>query len=199
MRAVLVTQRVDVLADRNERRDALDQRLVKFLLVCGFLPIPVPNEPDAALAIERLVQPEGIVLSGGNDLISLGGNAPERDLTEEILVRRAEENRIPVVGVCRGLQFLTARAGGKLARIEGHVVQRHTLHGTVARDVNSYHSWGLQECGVGWEAMAATADGFVELACCVERRQSGIMWHPEREPQFSIEDVVLFRQLLNVS
>ena len=43
MKIVAVSQRVDVYPDRNERRDALDQRLITFLSVAGFVPVPVPN------------------------------------------------------------------------------------------------------------------------------------------------------------
>ena len=43
MKFVLVSQRIDFLEDRNEKRDAFDQNLVQFLKKCGFLPTPVPN------------------------------------------------------------------------------------------------------------------------------------------------------------
>ena len=46
MKIVAVSQRVDVLQDKKERRDALDQNIGPFLIACGFFAIPVPNILD---------------------------------------------------------------------------------------------------------------------------------------------------------
>ena len=43
MRRILVSQRVDVLFDRNERRDALDQKLIELLSSINGIILPVPN------------------------------------------------------------------------------------------------------------------------------------------------------------
>ena len=38
-----ITQRIDKVMDRAELRDALDHRVVQWLVKAGFLPVPVPN------------------------------------------------------------------------------------------------------------------------------------------------------------
>ena len=38
-----VTQRIDKIDSYNEVRDALDQRLVEWILKAGFIPVPIPN------------------------------------------------------------------------------------------------------------------------------------------------------------
>ena len=43
MNYVAVSQRIDFYFKRNEIRDALDQRIIQFLLKAGYLPVPVPN------------------------------------------------------------------------------------------------------------------------------------------------------------
>jgi N5-(cytidine 5'-diphosphoramidyl)-L-glutamine hydrolase len=197
MRAVLVSQRVEILPDRNERRDALDQGLVDFFFECGFVAIPVPNHLSVA---QKLIQQEpsvGVILSGGNDLAAHGGDAPERDATEDLLVSGASTRGIPVLGICRGFQFLVHRSGGVLVRAEGHVACRHVIHGAANRTVNSFHDWAVSRCGDGWEVQATAADGTVELAGCPARQQWGLMWHPEREAKFSDDDVSLVREILN--
>jgi putative glutamine amidotransferase len=138
----------------------------------------------------------GVVLSGGNDLAAFGGNAPERDATESVLLREAEERGLPVIGICRGFQFLAHHAGGKVVAIDGHVRSRHDIRGSVNREVNSFHNWGVSRCGEGWETYAMATDGTIEFAGCPARRQWGIMWHPEREPAFVGDDLDLFRRLL---
>ena len=76
MRVVAVSQRVDVHPDRNERRDALDQRLISLLLKVGCMPVPVPNglhlAAGAGMPVRdsfntwiAAISPQAIVLSGG--------------------------------------------------------------------------------------------------------------------------------------
>ena len=104
MNAVAVTQRVTVKSTQGERRDCLDQLWVKFLVRCGLLPVPVPNEVDAAIALCSQVPVRAVVLTGGNDLVAYGGDAPERDATETAILEHAERQscRYSVcVGECR--------------------------------------------------------------------------------------------------
>lgn len=190
MKLIAVSQRVVIDPVTRERRDALDQQWSAFLAACGFGALPIPNHPPTA---RRLIQLEpicGVLLSGGNDLVSYGGDAPERDDTERCLVDEAERSGRPVLGVCRGMQFLQARAGVPLQRVDGHVAVRHTLQlvGTTV-NVNSFHRWGATTSAAGWEIAATAEDGVVEAMIHRQQRQAGIMWHPERESRFSPRDI----------
>jgi putative glutamine amidotransferase len=193
---VLVTQRVDVVAARGERRDALDQRLAAWLAAAGATPLPVPNDPAIALALYRSLPVAGLVLSGGNDLAALGGDAPERDATERALAREARRDGKPVLGICRGLQFLVHEAGGALARVDGHVATRHALSGDGPAEVNSFHGWAVTALPAGWQARATAPDGTIEMATADGGRTLGIMWHPEREAAFAEPDLRMARRLL---
>jgi putative glutamine amidotransferase len=195
VKRVLVSQRVDVVPGRNERRDALDQRLIAFLDACGLLPVPVPNDPAVASALCASLAPVGVVLSGGNDLATLGGDAPERDHVEELLVDHARAAGLPVLGICRGMQFLVHRAGGLVVRVDGHVATHHWLDDAECRQVNSFHQWGVAQAPVGWRVLATAPDGTAEMAVSADGRECGIMWHPEREATFHPDDCRLVRQL----
>jgi gamma-glutamyl-gamma-aminobutyrate hydrolase PuuD len=195
LKPVLVSQRVDVLAERGERRDGLDQQLVAFLAACGLLTIPVPNHP---WAVERLFaalpSTAGVVLSGGGDLGAYGGNAPERDETERRLVRECLTRTLPVLGICRGMQCLVHEDGGTLTRIDGHVAVHHAVDGRVGRHVNSYHRWAVTSCGERWEVLGQAQDGSIEFARRRDAPIVGIMWHPEREKTFAAEDLRLVKE-----
>ncbi len=79
MKLVGVSQRVDTLPDRNETRDALDQRLVKWITSCGFIPVPVPNTLQGCIHNWLMnLQPAALILSGGNNI----GQHPDRDESE---------------------------------------------------------------------------------------------------------------------
>ena len=80
------------------RRDCLDQAWTKFLAACELLPVLLPNVTDAALAIFETAGIAGLVLTGGNDLAALGGDAPERDDVENALLDLAEQRGLPVLG-----------------------------------------------------------------------------------------------------
>ena len=45
MKKIAISQRVDYLQKRNEIRDSLDQKLIKLISICNFIPILVPNNP----------------------------------------------------------------------------------------------------------------------------------------------------------
>ena len=90
MKAVAITQRVSVVPAYGERRDCLDQAWTRFLSACGLLPVLLPNVTEAALALCEGADIGGLVLTGGNDLAELGGDAPERDAVENAVLNLAE-------------------------------------------------------------------------------------------------------------
>lgn len=192
---VALSQRLDILSARNERRDALDQRWALFLEACGLLPLPLPNhEASAALLLQQL-RPAGVILTGGNDLVAYGGDAPERDATEAMLIRWAMETATPLLAVCRGAQMLAHHFGTPLLRAQNHAGTRHPLHFADGsqREVNSYHDWCFVQAPEGFEAWATHADGAIEAIRHRSARMTGILWHPEREMPFDGRDIALFR------
>jgi len=204
VRIVAVSQRIDDYPDRGERRDALDQALVRFLLACGCLALPLPNAllgeaPSGTPCREAFdewtarVRPEGVLLSGGND----PGGCPDRDSTESLLMEYAEGLRLPLLGICRGMQMMGLRAGASLVRVEGHVRTRHELHGERTGVVNSFHNFALSKCPEDYTVPARSGDGVPEAIRHVALPWEGWMWHPEREPLFCAMDIERARRLFD--
>lgn len=199
-----ITSRIDSVAGRAEFRDALDQRLSQWIIHAGFLPIVVPNTLSgldhlSAPILENWLQsvnPGALILSGGNDI----GEYPARDITERYLLSWAEAKKVPVLGICRGLQMMAVWAGGDLVEKEGHVRTRHQLVVSVLRDewpaiVNSYHNWALASCPDGFEVTAQAEDGSIEAIKHIKLPWEGWMWHPEREAPFSPKDIKRLQRL----
>jgi putative glutamine amidotransferase len=199
MRLVAITQRVAVVPGYGERRDCLDQAWPRFLAACGLLPLAMPNVAQLALAMLRDANVTGLVLTGGNDLAALGGDAPERDATENALLDAAEARGVPVLAVCRGMQLLQQRCAIPLLRVEGHVTPRQNIRidGQPA-EVNSYHRFAASESRPPLDVWAVAADGVVKAVRHSARPITGIMWHPERNTPFAAADVSLFRRAFEV-
>lgn len=200
MKIVAVTQRVVLVPEHGERRDCLDQAWPRFIFACGLLPLPLPNVAEVALAMFGHPEVAGLVLTGGNDLTALGGDAPERDATENALLDAAESRRLPVIGVCRGMQVIQQRCGVALRRIQGHVMRRQTIHiEGEETEVNSYHNFGASESRPPFDAWAHARDGIVKAIRHSEQPMTGIMWHPERNTPFAERDIALFRDVFEVA
>ena len=200
MMTVAITQRVAVIPEYGERRDCLDQAWSKFLRACGLLPLPMPNVADVALEMFRRPDLAGLVLTGGNDLAVLGGNAPERDRTENALLDEAEARGLPVLAVCRGMQLIQHRHGITLSRVEGHVAPRQTIaiRGRPT-EVNSYHCFGAHESRPPLEVWAVAPDGVIKAIRHASRPIAGVMWHPERRSPFAADDIALFRSVFGAA
>lgn len=148
---------------------------------------------------------DGLILAGGSDLDPAlhgaepdprtVGVRPDRDAGEVALLRAAVAADLPTLGICRGMQLMSAVAGGKLEQhVEGHrggpgVYLTHgvtTVPGTrlagvlgPAVDVPSYHHQGVTDAGtltVSGYASDGTIEGVEDPAA---RFRVGVLWHPE--------------------
>ena len=207
-KVVVITQRIDDIEGRNERRDSLDQMLSEWVCSSGLTPMPIPNvffkkeNIDLNLKNEpleawlKIANPRALLLSGGNDI----GEYEERDRTESYLLAWAKSLQLPVLGICRGMQMMATWTGGSLKRVDGHVKARHKIIRSNEKDVfpetvNSFHEWGLASCPDEYVVKAMSEDGVIEAIKHIELPWEGWMWHPEREDIFSDQDTNRLKNL----
>jgi gamma-glutamyl-gamma-aminobutyrate hydrolase PuuD len=191
---IAISQRRDAVDGRGEERDGLDVRLPSLLWALGFLPLPlVSGVRDPAGYLAGLA-PDGVLLSGGNDI----GSALARDALEHAALDHALVHGLPVLGICRGMQFINHYQGGALRPVAGHTAVRHLVSGPLlvgdaGREVNSYHDHGLLDADLGTDlqAIAWAADGVVEAIRHCRLPWLGIMWHPERDEPLNEADLEL--------
>lgn len=214
-----ITQRVSVVPEYGERRDALDQAWLGFFSACNLDPLIIPNRLSDPVAYAQKMGVEGIVLTGGNNfsnavttiqnrpvhnLPQCDDLSPERDETEIALLKQSIENGWPVIGVCRGMQLLNLFYGGEISSVENHVGLHHNLttkgeieipfEVTFDTTVNSFHDFGIHSNGMSSEFdILAQTDGVIESFVHQKHPHLGVMWHPERNVNPSVNDINLFR------
>jgi len=182
-----------------EPRDALALHWASYMefALPGVHWIPVPNLGKGVVEFSDAWQLDGLILSGGNDI----GENSLRDITERLLLEYFTESGKPVLGICRGLQLLHTNLGGKLEKCDEvtHVAAQHEVnitedpsgtHWAGKRLVNSFHRYGIrvENLQPSLHALATTHDGWVEAVRLDNRAVLGLMWHPERDVSYSLED-----------
>ncbi|MGY6020931.1 gamma-glutamyl-gamma-aminobutyrate hydrolase family protein [Streptomyces spinosirectus] len=166
--------------------------------------LPPDEVPRAADVVSRL---DGLVIAGGPDVEPVrygaerdprtGPPARARDAWELALIDAALAARLPLLGICRGMQLLNVALGGTLVQhLDGHaevvgVFGRHPVKpvpGTryaaavpEETSVPTYHHQAVDRLGTGLVPSAHAADGTVEA---VELPPAdgwvlGVQWHPE--------------------
>lgn len=174
------------------------------IVEAGGLPVYIPFEIDPVAVVERL---DGLLLTGGADIDPARyGHQPEtdefppepvRDELELALFDAAVTRRLPVLGICRGLQLINVHAGGTLHQdvpphalfdvapeTEAHPVTFEPsstlgrLYGE-RRMVNSLHHQTVDEVGDGLVVTARAEDGTVEGLEHQDTPVVSVQWHPE--------------------
>jgi len=156
-------------------------------------------------------------------LFSLGhlaGPDPKRDELEKKLLIHALQNDLPILGICRGAQFINVHLGGTLHQDisvyynetpkadtiypkksilikEGSSL--HKIIGSAEARVNSLHNQAVDRPGKGVALVAHEPNGVVQ-ALEIEDCEFviGIQWHPEYLPQIESQQQ-LFRAMVEIA
>lgn len=109
---------------KTEKEMSIQTCYTNALMKAGAVPVLLcPNMDDEMLS-SALGALDGVLLAGGNDVApdcygheptnELGEVNPLRDHFEGRLVRLAAQMKMPVLGICRGIQSINAAMGGTL-------------------------------------------------------------------------------------
>lgn len=187
---------------------------VAHLLQAGAIPVVLPPLPEGATpddAEALLTRLDALVLAGGVDVESTRYGQPphplaqaprrERDSTELLLATMARD-RLPVLGICRGMQVMAVAAGGELEQHLpdrlghlGHAPAPATYgrrlvtpkHGSLLESITRgefqvmcYHHQGVVTHPT-YAVSGVSDDGVLEAIEAPESRfHLGVQWHPEK-------------------
>lgn len=212
--------KIAISCDINrEGRLMLRQEYHRAIAAADAVPIIVP--PLAGDALDEWldnVSVDALLLSGGADVdpalfgeepvVGLGRVSRQRDDYEIALFRAAERRRIPVLGICRGLQVINVARGGTLWQdMASQLGEQFACHdqtqpteigthevlvepgSTVAElfestrlNTNTHHHQAVKSVGDGLTVSAVAADGTIEALEDPSANIVAVQFHPERMP-----------------
>jgi len=206
------------------------------IAAAGGAPVMIPSIPDDDVLASIYAALDGLLLTGGPDVTPARYGQERHALTDEgddrmeyaeaYLARRALDDGLPILGICRGQQMLTVVAGGTLHQhvadavggdiahpdylhprdYTGHtvrVVPDSRLAQAVGREdvpVNSMHHQAICTLPPAFKAVAVAPDGVVEA---IERPGSpfvvAVQWHPEELYRARVDQAALFRAFVDAA
>lgn len=186
------------------------------VLRAGGLPFILPYSDDKQVVDAYLDRVSGVLITGGAFDIppeaygeaareGLGALKPGRTNFEMLVLRGALSRRMPILGICGGMQLLNvAYKGGSLFQdLERELPgatpheqkhdRTHPHHPVEIRDhtilsdclgkgqlmVNSTHHQAVKAVGDGLIASAFANDGVIEAIEAKDGFVVGVQWHPE--------------------
>jgi putative glutamine amidotransferase len=209
-----VTLRIVENQTYHESRDALSHDWITFFDRLKLIPVLIPNCLEEPVEYFINNESEGLILTNGEDVALKGKknnefNGSMRDVTEVKLISYAIRNSIPVLGVCRGMQFINIYFGGKLIDgTKGHVTESHQIEiidkkyqdflSNKTIKTNSYHNIGIVRENLAEDLIPwAIKDNVVEALYHKKFPVTAIQWHPERKNPAAEIDRKLFSLFLN--
>ncbi|WP_420096468.1 gamma-glutamyl-gamma-aminobutyrate hydrolase family protein [Brevibacterium sediminis] len=190
--------------------------VLRAIAAAGGEPVVVPPVLDSGL----LSRVDGIVLPGGSDIdprrygqepdeTYAGTDFADQDRADAKAIAAAEEQGIPTLLICRGLQLWNVERGGSLFQHwpeagVGHVGAVHAVEVTEgsrladalgragAVDVSSYHHQAIDRLGEGLQVTARASDGCIEAVEDPNHAIVAVQWHPEDRAETEPVDSALF-------
>lgn len=193
--------------------DFVPRPLVDAVIYAGGIPVGLPYVPKEQIN-GLLTHLDGVIVPGGPDIDptfmgeepipQLGATNRDRDIFEIALIRTAVAKKIPILGICRGMQMINVSLGGSVyqdlnSQFSGKVLKHKqdapgdqpTHFVAVDRDsklfktigdnvfVNSRHHQAIKDVAEGLKVVATAPDGVIEGVENFDASIQGVQWHPE--------------------
>ena len=213
----LVGLTTSVTFGSSPERAYVNAAYVRAVQAAGGAPVLLPPHLDEATRAALWTRLDALVLSGGGDVdparfgepphAKVYEVSPERDELELGFTRRALDDGVPLLAICRGIQVLNIALGGTLhqdipsepgsaidhsqkaprhqpthrVKVMGEGTRLGSVVGATELEVNSFHHQAIKRLGAGLREVAWAEDGIIE-GVEMDGADSfvlGVQWHPE--------------------
>ena len=184
------------------------------LIAAGAFPIILPVITDAESAETAVQTCDGFLFTGGQDVSpeiyhnkrnsACGELSPERDNMEKLILDEAMKKDKPILGICRGIQFINAALGGTLwqdlpSQFSDEVIHcQKPPYDIPIHDVNIEMDSPLYaKLSPELKSMASAPDGLVEAVYAPGHRFLwAVQWHPELAYQRDENSRLIFQEFV---
>ena len=158
----------------------------------------IPNKKK--LSKKKIKEIDLLIIPGGNDVSNVLKTSNIRNNIEKNLIKICFKKKIPILGICRGAQLLNKSFGGKISKIKKHMRTRHNIFFTNREfikknflNVNSFHNDGIKknDLSKSFKVLASDKHKNIEMFISNNKKIIGTMWHPEREKNTLLLDILI--------
>ncbi len=203
--------KIGITTSYQDGEQRLNANYAHAIELAGGLPIILPLFRTDEFADDYANWLDGLLIPGGPGITrGLVGNLPAdlapvdplRDQSDQLIVNAFAQR--PIMGICYGMQFLNAIAGGEIYGDLSEHINTNLIHtdkrggtshpieldtksyfaqvlGRQSLEVNTYHIQSIATLGEGLSVVAHSPDGVIEAIESPDQRLFGVQFHPERD------------------
>ncbi|MGH7885175.1 MAG: gamma-glutamyl-gamma-aminobutyrate hydrolase family protein, partial [Thermodesulfobacteriota bacterium] len=200
---------IGITTDLEDDHNSIEASYSKAIDFYGAVPLLIPTLSENTDFIKGIVSKlDGLLLPGSRDMDpkfynqkphpKLNPMSIERTMAEFKALEESLKQRIPVLGICGGMQFINVFYGGSLYQDIAALLpkainhEKGAVHSITFKDGNifanfakstfetkSYHHQAIDSIGDGLIINSLSPDGIIEGFENRDAKVIGIQWHPE--------------------
>jgi len=226
-----ITMRLEL----ETRRFYLGRDYSEAVEAAGAIPVHIPLIPNKDFIENLVAHIDGVFLPGSDSDVDpalfgeephpkLKNVVPEKDITDRLVLEAADKRRLPVLGICYGMQAINVSRGGSLIQdIDSQVpdglkheqgrpldrqshsidIERESILGQLdtikangrSLRVNSHHHQAVGKLGHDLRAVAWAKDGVIE--CIEDMRKDRYVLGVQWHPELAWQKDQLSREIFS--